>query len=190
MQVAVTRRGSRSQDAHRGQRVAARSGWAAAVVGVAVTLGSCSSTVTLPSTVDPTPRAIGSPAPVALKDLNQWIGDTAIISGDLSFGLGDDQLTTEGKSLLSDLSGEILSSDGEIFIGGFADGVGGFTQTNVELSERRADAVAAWLLQNYPELSSRTFHTDGYGAGGSVAGVLAVDGVSDPLRRVVLITIE
>jgi len=158
------------------------------VVVLVATLGGCAATT--PASPTATPRAAGSPAPVALEDLNRWIGDTAVISGDLSFGLGEYRLNPEGEALLSNLSAKILSSDGEIAISGYADGVGGFSQANVDISQKRADAVADWLRGKYPELSNRVIRCVGYGADGSVSGVLAVDGVPDPLRRVVVITIR
>lgn len=135
-------------------------------------------------------RNLGNPADISLQDLNKWLGNKAVLSGDISFSPGEQQLTPEGVEILESLVPELMSSSGPISVVGFADGVGGDSELNDALSLGRAQVVASWLANRDYSLASRVTAPVGYGARGEVFGRSAVEDVPDPLRRVVVISVD
>ncbi|MDQ1138452.1 outer membrane protein OmpA-like peptidoglycan-associated protein [Microbacterium sp. SORGH_AS 1204] len=161
--------------------------WIVAVVVVTASL-LCSCTAD-PVTLPVSSRDLGSPAPDQLDDLNKWVGNSAVIDGDVSFKTGEAALTEEGTTILLGLTDHLQTSTGTIKVDGFADGVGGDSPENDELSKARAATVQAWLIDEGHVSAERFAAPEGHGTRDEVGGVAARDGVADPLRRVVRITV-
>lgn len=90
------------------------------------------------------------------------------------------ELTPEARALLAELLPEVARHSGPVRVDGFADGVGP-SDWNQSLSERRAQAVAAWLRE---EGVGVEITVQGHGEEG------AENDVPDPSRRRVDITLE
>lgn len=161
---------------------------AGAILLAAIALSSCGTKVEA-SRVPTASREVGVPASDRLEDLNQWKGDVAVISGDISFLSGSAELTSDGEIILRELVEHLENTSRPILIEGFADGVGGDGDANNNLSVARAEAVQKWFLENTALPDERFLPTKGYGVSGEVNGVKAIDGVSDERRRVVSITV-
>ena len=98
------------------------------------------------------------------------------LSSDVGFATGSADLTTDANVLLQSTIERLATYSGAVCIDGYADSVGADAD-NLELSQARADAVAAYLTDN-----GVTVEIEAIGHGESLA---TADEVDDPdLRRV------
>jgi len=97
--------------------------------------------------------------------------DRAIINKQIQihFTPGSDQIM-EGSEFVLDALGDTMISFGNTYLSveGNTDAVGS-AAVNLDLSQRRANAVKAYLLKNFPEIQSTRFRTVGKGASNPIA---------------------
>ncbi|MCA2979120.1 MAG: OmpA family protein [Myxococcaceae bacterium] len=111
-------------------------------------------------------------------------GSTRItLSGDLLFSFDEDRLTPAAEPVLRQLA-KVLRAQPEtrVVLEGHADTIGG-DQYNQALSERRAEAVRAWLIDN-AHLSPLQLDTVGYGNSRPVVPTSRAPSAQAPNRRV------
>ncbi|MFV0460609.1 MAG: OmpA family protein [Actinomycetales bacterium] len=162
----------------------------ALILAMVMSVDGCAADDATQAASSPQTRPAGSPGQDVLSDLGTWKNDVAVISSDLAFSSGSAEVSPEGINQLWQLSPRMTTQTSKtIRIDGYTDGVGGMGEFNQRLSEDRANVVRDWLVANANIPISRITAT-GHGANGTVNGRAAIEGRSDPSRRVVTITLQ
>ncbi|NJR77813.1 OmpA family protein [Sphingomonas corticis] len=171
----------------------------------AAMLAGCGGGGSSPPTPAPTASATSAPAPAATRGIGTvsgLTGQTSALTGTISgfavektdFGtrvaLAADTLFDFDKATLTPAAEENLRRAADAVRGGGAGTVtiNGYTDAkgedvyNLDLSKRRAEAVAAWLRAQ-PGLGGRDYQAVGLGENDPVAPNEAADGSDDPAGR-------
>jgi peptidoglycan-associated lipoprotein len=159
---------------------------AATLVGVSAcaTAGANTSPAFTPAPVGARARPTVSPDP--LPPLSRFVtnpdgSQVTTVSADYLFDINSDVVVDGALAALEQIMSQIRAHDGTIVVTGFTDGLGP-TQHNLELSQRRADAVKQWLVSQ--GISEQSVDAVGKGEQG------AADNVADAHRRRVEITLQ